>query len=1400
MSCTNRYHFPTFDDVQEASGTLANTAPLPPVVDCAGFGNTCESILPRCPHDIPYYHPVLPTDVLTLQTRFRDPLNYRNLLRSKNCPHYLDLDKRNFEYVSFDHVPQYEWGCDVDVTFEFWVTIKSFGPGWVTLMAKQRPNSAPIPTSAQQSNWPAIFLWAQPSGALNAFFGYRPDEQTHAQTQAGLVKEDECAHIVFVRPARMFRANQWLLYVNGNLATWTILDDTMTSGQCSLHRRLSPNPPYSPLSYDAFGNVTTNPADTPWVNDGPITLGMDLDCDVPRSYHWTPFKNMESGDLKLYSFRIYNRGLDSTEVMANYQKGLSDCIPDAVTNVSALVLNATFNQLSGYRALDSSPVGNHGQLIPYGTYNIPFNSQLSCDFRIPRNFGYRPERVAEGGGAWLKHQESDCGCCPEVPCFGLAAGVDCAIPAGFARLRFQLPNTPSLVYGAAAQAASNHSDAAFVLRYQSQACPLPTSSIDPLLRLSNANSRSEYLNNVRTYFDNTLLGTSTVTLNASTGEYELLLDQAAYRQAGQDVCQPQKLCPISYPVADRCTPATSTVFAFRVLSVGGTGSVPFRLQAPGCTGFTVSANVSSLSAFITSLVNNFNATALGNSQAEAFFAVGDVSSPTGVRFILDNAHYQSLCDCWDTVMPTVEAPATLSAQIVERPTDCCARPCVENEQGYVSMDFWVPDAVNYWSSSSTVAVNLSCGAWNLNMGAWTLAPAANQADWIAAFVARFNRQGNGLYAMPFADYLRIKIPAGLLGPCDCQDMNGQINVNAGAVLMRPLARHCCQSTCANPPEYARIEFDLFNNPNYVFNNPNNFSWLVWAGVNQNCANACNTRPVTTAQFTNFGDYARAAYADLLAQLAQYGGGSTLWLEEVNPDRFRIRGYLNPAVLPWDVCARQLQVCSCSNYSPVQCLCNGGEMGGIYTFGNSAIQSNITGFTVGCQFYNLPQPIFWSGSGASAANQLCTAILSPAFQALYPGTNCTVSGNAILICVPINSECCNPPLPLTISGSFMGGSYPNGQPITCCQPVGQPFNLQTTPIQFGNCCSICPNPFGYVTIEYHIKSTAISTIRIICRETGAEVLNLSLGIIATSIARAAARAAERINTLHSGQVIAVATGNMLRLYLPYTDRCACNLEPSITPTVNETSGLYCCASTLRIPGVSQTVPAIILQNATCCPEHLLGIELYDCCCQRLNLPGFDLRSAVECWGVGFDVDPLRFYQNVRIRVADIPVDCFSLRFTAPGGQQYYTECYRKVACESTVELCSDYPEDATDCSGAIYGIPEYFCTADNCDFPPYRNCIRIPGELLLSEVQFETDILTKTSRQLFRLRTPPLPESVIVRLQAILNGHPVRVNGQEMTYEGSITQNLEASTMWALDMRFSAGEDCRFDHGCAVEGA
>jgi len=253
---------------------------------------------------------------------------------------------------------------------------------------------------------------------------------------------------------------------------------------------------------------------------------------------------------------------------------------------------------------------------------------------------------------------------------------------------------------------------------------------------------------------------------------------------------------------------------------------------------------------------------------------------------------------------------------------------------------------------------------------------------------------------------------------------------------------------------------------------------------------------------------------------------------------------------------------------------------------------------------------------------------------------------------------------------------------------------------------------------------------------------------------------------------------------------------------------CCVNNVAEPppgqGTAYTDQEVIITepdgpNPLCCPPVIGTVSVQDCCCGTYTGYTFDQIVAQQL--ISIDNDIPTTFQNFKINWGNLP-DCFSLRF-ATATSEYVTDCFKKDKCQDTIKLCAKYPDGFVDCRGNVYGLGDDPCEEtldDEGEGLRFQPCVRLWGSFTLAEISIdetsENKYSAKSSSEKWRLLTLPIPAYVVRQLENLFVAPYVQDEaGRQFKMINQITQNIEGSSMWHLDILLE-----RIDDGCAYDAS
>ena len=872
-------------------------------------------------------------------------------------------------------------------------------------------------------------------------------------------------------------------------------------------------------------------------------------------------------------------------------------------------------------------------------------------------------------------------CCPEAPpCFGLAkVESGCSIPTGKASLNFKITDDPSYVFGAVNQASSNTADVGLILIREDQTCPPANTPLDPLLLFSNATDFSDYIDNFASWLSaNVLLVDDSIIYDNTTGEFTILLDTAAHQLDGWNVCAVGvKLCEVRYDITANCTFTSDTKevsFIFDSFTTDPATHFVTILASDGAFSFTAPAiDTTTLNDFILDLVDYFNANILGSSYAVPFSGVPNVVNPSGfngIKIFLDTTVYTDACESNDWAISIDNIDALIR---VYETNVCCDSNCNTNEVGYVSFDFYLPDPGTltylvvsdfelFYDCANGIPATLF-GSSPLSIGTPT-----DWNDLLDRLVTALNTPAltsgagiaTGVYAQRFGDSIRIKIPTGSIPlGCNCETINWRIRITESAIAYYRMVenRHCCQSACTIPPDHVKVEVMIYDEPGYVFGNPNNHAWIYMVAQGGDCDSLQPIGVVKTSDVANLVEYAEAVQLEWTKFFGSFGGKTSFILEQVGSD-YKITGYVDrwayKGATGFDPCDG-LKICYKNKYTPEPVGCY------VVTEINITLSNLPVGITnmkfnlryyCSCYFasFNFDEVIALVDTDSTV--DIATKVAN-AYALSHPTWIVTQVGSKVTLktpCSEIDPCSC---APICATGSTLKVTYDptTTEPLqtvlgrnsvykgceTTSEDGGTPFIINADLTQDNSCCGFCDNPFGYMSVKVRIRELSFNTFRIQINGTkdcfgGIQISSDSLYLVATSFEESAQFISNTINNRLLGDAFARADGDILSIWIRNNRDCPCDdelvsvyLDEIVLPLIKKTD---CCAGS-GTPGIYQSILREITSNNICCDDYLINIQLFDCNCNPLVLynpipeclhPGkaratFDLanfRNLNGCW--------------------------------------------------------------------------------------------------------------------------------------------------------------------------------------------
>lgn len=842
-------------------------------------------------------------------------------------------------------------------------------------------------------------------------------------------------------------------------------------------------------------------------------------------------------------------------------------------------------------------------------------------------------------------------CCPaDPPCFGLAkVETGCSIPEGFASLKFQIFDNVNYVFGAVNQASANVADVGLILVKDTDPCPTFNTPIDPLLLFSNATDFSDYIDNFATWLNaNVLLVGDSITYDNTTGEFTLLLDTVAHQSDGWNVCAiPAKLCEVRYEITPSCdftSDLKEISFIFDNFTTDPTTHDAYIQASDGTFLFTATAiDTTTLNDFILDFVDYFNINILGTSYAVPFSGVPNTVNPSGfngVKIFLDTTIYTDVCDSNDWSFSVDDLYTKIR---VYETTVCCDQECSLNETGYYSFDFYLDDPATFtFLAPADFALFYDCAngipATMLGGSPLTIGTPSDWNDLLDHLTVALNTPtltaGAGLpigiYAQRFGDSIRIKIPTGSIPlGCTCETINWRIRITESAIAYYRMVenRHCCFSDCTVPPEQVKVEITIYDDPSYVFGNPNNEAWIYVIPNDGDCNSMQPIGVVRTSDVANLGEYAEAVQLEWTKFFGSFGGKTTFLLEQVGSD-YVITGYIDRwaynGATGYDPC-NGLKICYKNEYSldPPGC------------FAVTEINVTVTNFPVGTTDFEIQllynctcyfAAIVFS-EVISVLDTDTPAIVAGKIAAVFgarSGWITSVVGSKVTIKTPCDEIDPCSCVPLCATDSYIKIYYDGTttKPIpsvftaissykgceTTSEPEGTPFVINADITQDNSCCDFCDNPFGYISTKVRISSLSFDTFTVQINGSescagGIQINSDSLYLTATSFEESAQFISNVINNRLTGDAFARADGDILTIWILNNRDCPCD-DGLITVYLDEfpltpIKPTDCCVGA-GTPGVYQSIDREITENNLCCNDYLINIELVDCECNPLTL--------------------------------------------------------------------------------------------------------------------------------------------------------------------------------------------------------
>lgn len=1027
-------------------------------------------------------------------------------------------------------------------------------------------------------------------------------------------------------------------------------------------------------------------------------------------------------------------------------------------------------------------------------------------------------------------------CSPATQCLTIAQGEDggCSVPEGKMLFEFTIHNSPSYIFGSAAQITANVSDAAIAFVKQSALiCPL-SGLVSPLLKLSNATDYTNYLDNICTYLTSYYcLPTDVVTCNNVTGEFSILFDvDDNITENDWDPCEDKiRICAPSFEIPKKggvCnfTPGYKEVEiqistfhiaipdTFSLFDSGGN----FMWNA---TGVDNSSHIN----YAKDIITKFEI-AFSNSYAKLATVIfnGSIS----IKFFISPTDAADVCKgtAWNS-----------NAGIVQNQSLCCDKPCLNNGSGELSFNMPIVKSVSNFPNSTTsyrARFLYSCGNTvtpATPMGNYLLITANSYYDFKTKLVNILNSPGI-LTVRGYSNteewrstYDRVWLPTSLF-PCACEDVNIALvieNYNPGLGIWSEASNvvnfiDCCQSSCEIPPDYVEFNWKV-KDEGVIWENSNFYSFLNIVPQNAECSDYNNdalSYSVKTSEATSLADYCTKWQAKLnsyfdLTFSGQDTRTSVQLIKGIDYYEFRMRTYRYHGVYG-DLC-EGLKLCPGYNSGEggFQCFSVVGIRfltlmsyileDGVYKFSynlrldcNNA--SGITGTytkTIAFNLYSLPtlDDVFTAFVNKMNMLGLATTII-PApppytleFKIHEDLFACRCANDMNYITGSLSNT---PDSAIDHYGKTSHLLWYKGQQIAYVSGGDGIMVTGYDELFTADCCDVCINPFGYVSIPIETDFPSVNSF--------------SIGFVNSDDCELSFEYSQpnpfdlikMINTKLFPNVYAEGYGNIATIFVRNPDNCSCTLDLYVE--INGSGGsvvkrhnLNCCEGE-GIIGSEQLVDHEITKQQ-CCPDFVSAVELVDCCCN--TIPDYDVRTALTGHLFGQNLSPLMFFQNYEFDSALIPFDCFAFKFTSAQGEVHYTECFKKDKCIEIVELCSEYPEGKRDCNGMIYGLPEFGCPAVLT--PIYTNCCKFPASLQITSYNFRNPKTTeRTVQEYYTIRTALLPPYMIEKLTSILGGKNITVNGKNVSFEGAINKDRDSGDMWVVTLEL-IGEECSVGTTC-----
>ena len=1043
-------------------------------------------------------------------------------------------------------------------------------------------------------------------------------------------------------------------------------------------------------------------------------------------------------------------------------------------------------------------------------------------------------------------------CCEQdTECLTIAQGEDggCNVPVGKMSFKFQIVNHPHYVFGAAAGV----SDAGISFVKESTLFCTIHDLLNNLLKFSYATDFSNYCDNVYTYLTTVYcLPTDVVTYDNVTGEFEILFNQLAHiDDSGWDPCSDKPvICKPNFPVPNESGACTfdgeylEIEFKFQGNLSGGYPS-EFTLFDDAGNLFwnkTGLANANGL-AYIFDVINKFNAD-FPNSYAEASGLIDSVLIPN-IRFYLSETDVANMCEAikWNAL-----ASGAWSVEFVNRNL-CCDKLCVQNATGEITLINSMANKIGFFQSTPVtyeVRMYYSCNKNilpNVPLGAYFNVTASSYSEFLLNCVCAINTEGVlSMAGVPSPASWRAKLNSTEIQintlasnfPCGCENINFWIEVRRSVAFglytynAKTLSRNvCCQPDCTIPPDSVRLSWEMLES-DYAFGNPAFSSFLNIVPEDADCADY-NYEPleytVQSAEVSTFGEFVSLFQKRLIEKFnntftTHTSHGTSVVVSKLAGGVFKFVMTTNRFHPTYGDLCNGLKVCQgytngnsgiCYETFEIRFLTitsyilDGGEYKFSYDLAFTCNKSSSYTYSETISFSFVTMPTI-----DDVISQFLIEVTMKGWQAeLLPSP--PAAPRTIKLKIPESkfSCMCEEGVPAYVTTTIANTPdstvihYSKSSQIIYYRGTerstgsgGDGHMIKANNVVFeSDCCEECWNPYGYTGLVFEVDHPAIADFQVEWLGTG----ECSGGVMVdwSGYLSGGRDLIGKINTIGFPYVYAENSGNLITLFVKNPQHCPCKNEEdewNLSVKINGGEVLYhkypdCCDGEGEI-GTEQ-IPEVLVTERKCCPDFVSSVELVDCCCNPI--PDYDVRTALVGHLFGQNSSPLQFFQNYSFDSSLIPFECFAFKFTDARGIVHYSECYKKETCLSTVELCSDYTEGRRDCEGMVYGIPEFGCPM--VLEPLYSNCMKIPGEIKTVSFDYTNPSSNKrVSKEHIQLRTGLIPPFVVERLNAILAGGNLTVNGKSVTYEGTIDKSRDQGDMWIVTIEL-IGKECEIDKAC-----